>query len=40
MGKKDDKMIKEQEKQRLAMRVSMVSIVVNLLLSVGKLLVS
>ncbi|MCI8312735.1 MAG: cation transporter [Lachnospiraceae bacterium] len=31
-------MIKEQEKQRLAMRVSMVSIVVNLLLSVGKLL--
>ena len=38
MGKKDDKMIKEQEKQRLAMRVSMVSIVVNLLLSVGKLL--
>jgi cation diffusion facilitator family transporter len=38
VGKKDDKMIKEQEKQRLAMRVSMVSIVVNLLLSVGKLL--
>lgn len=31
-------MMEEQEKQRLAMRVSTVSIVVNLLLSVGKLL--
>ncbi len=31
-------MMEEQEKQRLAMRVSTVSIVINLLLSVGKLL--